>query len=149
LVVKYSADLFQLIQAPDVWAIFDHPQVETFHKGRLCLLGDAAHATSPHYGQGAGMALEDAYVLANLLGKCSSSDIVKAFDAYDYVRVPRALRVTSMSREHGKVLDMEGDGVGDDLEKMAEKLNTTVRWIWNEDLEAHLAIAEKRFEENL
>jgi hypothetical protein len=44
---------------------------------------------------------------------------------------------------------MEGDGVGDDLEKMAEKLNTTVRWIWNEDLEAHLAIAEKRLEENL
>jgi salicylate hydroxylase len=47
--------------------------------------------------------LEDAYVLSNLLGKCiSTGDIEKAFDAYDFVRVPRALRVTAMSREQGK-----------------------------------------------
>ena len=130
-----------------MWAIFDSPQVRTFHKGRLCLLGDSAHATSPHYGQGAGMAVEDAYVLASLLAACASpSDIIHAFDAYDYVRVPRALRVTSMSREHGKVMDMEGDAIGDDLEKLAEELDSTVRWIWNEDLEAHLGKAMKKFQ---
>jgi salicylate hydroxylase len=135
------------LDAPDVWAIFDSPQVPTFHKGRLCLLGDSAHATSPHYGQGAGMAVEDAYVLSNLLAACKSpSDIKRAFDAYDFVRVPRALRVTSMSRKEGKVLDMEGDGIGDDLEKIAESLDSTVRWIWNEDLEAHLDKAMNKFQ---
>src|ERR1700712_1496027 len=115
-----------MIQGPDIWAIFDHPEVPTFHKGRLCLLGDAAHATTPHFGQGAGMALEDAYVLSNLLGRCNG-DVEKAFEAYDYVRVPRALKVTSLSLQHGKVLDMEGDGIGDDLAKIADWLNTTVR----------------------
>lgn len=95
------------------------------------------------------MAIEDAYVLSNLLGKCTSAaDIEAAFQGYDAVRVPRALKVTEMSLAHGKVLDMEGDGVGDDLEKLAEKLNSTVRWIWNEDLESHLAQATKKFEES-
>ncbi|KAH6672400.1 putative salicylate hydroxylase [Halenospora varia] len=141
--------IMELTQAPDVWAIFDHPPVPTFHKERLCLLGDAAHATSPHFGQGAGMAIEDAYVLSNLLGACTSAlDITKAFDAYDSVRIPRALKVTELSREQGKRLDMEGTTEGDDLEKIAEDLNTTVRWIWNEDLEAHLALAMKNFKDS-
>jgi len=51
-----------------------------------------------------------------------------------------------MSLAQGKTLDMEGDGIGDDLKKLAESLDTTVRWIWNVDLEAHLAEAVKEFE---
>jgi salicylate hydroxylase len=144
--IYYSNLQFQLLDTPDVWAIFDSPQVPTFHKGRLCLLSDLAYATSPHYGQGAGMAVEDAYVLSNLFAVCKSpSDIKRAFDAYDFVRVPRALRVTSMSRKEGKVLDMEGDGIRDDLEKIAKSLDITVRWIWNKDLEAHLGKAMDKF----
>ncbi|KAF4634790.1 hypothetical protein G7Y89_g3316 [Cudoniella acicularis] len=123
-------------------------KVPTFHKERLCLLGDAAHATSPHYGQESGMAIEDAYVLSNLFSACSSSsDILRVPNAYDFVRVPRALRVTELSREQGKILDMGGDTAGDDLEKIAEELNTTVRWMWNEDLEAYLALAMENFKE--
>lgn len=138
----------QLMQSPDVWAIFDHPQVPTFHKDRLCLLGDAAHAMSPHYGQGAGMAIEDAYVLSNLLGECTSTaDIDAAFEAYDLVRVPRALKVVSESREQGKALDLKLEGIGDDLEKLAIRLNKTVIWVWDGDLNAHLALAMKKFEE--
>jgi salicylate hydroxylase len=139
--------IMALIQALDVWAIFDHPRVETFHEERLCLLGDAAHATSPHFGQGAGMAIEDAYILSDLLGKCSSSsEIIPAFDVYDAVRLERTQRVVEESREQGKRLDMEGKGTGDDLKKLAEKLDTAVRWIWDEDLEAELAKAIEAFE---
>lgn len=94
------------------------------------------------------MALEDAYVLSNLLALCSSpAEIMAAFDAYDYVRVPRALKVTSLSREQGMRLDMEDKIAGDDLDKIAEDLNTIVRWIWDEDLEAHLGKAVKYFQE--
>lgn len=94
------------------------------------------------------MALEDAYVLSNLLNLCSSPDeILTAFNAYDYVRVPRALKVTSMSRDQGKRLDMESESAGDDLDKIAQDLNTLVRWIWDEDLEAHLEKAVKKFQQ--
>jgi salicylate hydroxylase len=93
------------------------------------------------------MALEDAYVLSNVLGKCTSTaDIPAALTAYESVRLPRALRVTAMSLEQGKLLDMEAEGLGDDLEKIAEALNTRVRWIWNMDLEAHLAEAVEKFD---
>lgn len=94
------------------------------------------------------MALEDAYVLANLLGDCTSTaDLIPAFEAYDSVRVPRTMGVTAASFKQGKVLDLEGEGIGDDLEKIAASLETDVRWIWDEDLEAHLAKARQKFVE--
>lgn len=99
------------------------------------------------YSQGAGIAIEYAYVRANLLGLCTSSaEITAAFAAYEAVRVPRALKVIQLSNTQGKMLDMEGGGIGDDLEKLAEELNKAVRWIWDVDLEAHLAEAVRIFE---
>lgn len=51
-----------------------------WHKGRIALLGDAVHATTPHLGQGAGLAIEDALVLADELPKASTP--VEAFEKY-------------------------------------------------------------------
>jgi len=44
------------MEKPDVWALFDHPPAPTYFKGRFALLGDAAHASTPHQGAGAGQA---------------------------------------------------------------------------------------------
>jgi salicylate hydroxylase len=118
-----------------VWALFEHPLAPTYHNKRVCLLGDSAHTATPHFGAGAGMALEDAYVLSNLLGRCTSiADIPYAFEAYDAVRIPRTHGVIKDSHEQGKIMELDGTGVGDDLEKTAQKLDSTVRWIWNVDL---------------
>lgn len=43
-------DILSLVQTPDLWALFDYPPAETYFKGRVCLLGDAAHASTPHQG---------------------------------------------------------------------------------------------------
>ena len=44
-------DILSLMQAtPDLWALFDYPPADTYFKGRVCLLGDAAHASTPHQG---------------------------------------------------------------------------------------------------
>ena len=51
-----------------------------WHKGRVGLLGDAVHATTPHLGQGAGLAIEDALVLADELTKASNP--IEAFKSY-------------------------------------------------------------------
>jgi salicylate hydroxylase len=67
------------------------------------------------------MAIKDAYILSNLLGKCGpTADLATAFVTYDVVRVPRALRVASRSREHGKALHMEGVDIMDDLERLTQ-----------------------------
>src|ERR1700743_3672827 len=62
---------------PVQWAIFDlgDQPVPTFYKGRLCISGDAAHATSPHHGAGAGFCIEDSAVLAELLSDPSVKDL--------------------------------------------------------------------------
>jgi 2-polyprenyl-6-methoxyphenol hydroxylase-like FAD-dependent oxidoreductase len=69
-----------------------------WHKGRVVLLGDAVHATTPHLGQGAGMAIEDSIVLAEELaaaenpGEAFSRYRARRFDRVDYiVRQSRAI----------------------------------------------------------
>ncbi|MDT8910586.1 FAD-dependent monooxygenase [Amycolatopsis sp. PS_44_ISF1] len=49
------------------WATYDFPSVPVWHRGRIGIIGDAAHATSPAAGQGASMAIEDAVTLARCL----------------------------------------------------------------------------------
>jgi hypothetical protein len=127
----------KLMDAPDIWALFDHRPAPTYYKGRIALLGDAAHASTPHQGAGAGQALEDALILSVLLGDertQSASDIPAAFKAYDAIRRPRSQKVVSTSREAGVTYSFQGRA-GDDVGKIREELLTRYRWIWDEDME--------------
>ncbi|MEV4890945.1 FAD-dependent monooxygenase [Nonomuraea sp. NPDC055795] len=73
----------------------------TFVSGRLVLLGDAAHAMTPHLGQGASQALEDAVVLAAALHSAPSTP--SALARYDRARRPRAQAVARAARLTGRV----------------------------------------------
>lgn len=131
-----------LMEKPDLWALFDYPHSKTYFKGRTCLSGDAAHASTPHQGAGAGMALEDAYVLSSLLGAVQkSSDIESAFRAFDAVRRPRTQKLVTTSRDAGELYELEEEGVEDDADKLRERLSTRYRWIWEHNLEEDLAEA--------
>lgn len=125
----------------DVWALFDHPPAPTYYgtRPRVCLVGDAAHATTPHQGSGAGMGIEDCYILGNLIGEANSvEDLDRAFSAYDQVRRPRTQKLVTTSREAGRLWDFEGEGVGDDLDALERNMKARMHWIWNIDLEAEL-----------
>jgi len=123
--------------------LFDHPPAPMFYKGRLCLLGDAAHATTPHQGAGAGQAIEDALVLSNLLGQVSSlADIDEAFKAYDAVRRPRSQRVVTTSREASQLYELEHESIGFDLDKARTELEVRCKWIWDEDLSSQVKKAQ-------
>lgn len=140
----------KLMEKPDVWALFEHPPAPTYTKGRLCLLGDSAHASTPHQGAGAGQAVEDAFVLSNLLGKISSAvDIEKAFRAYDAVRRPRSQKVVKTSREAADIYEFKNKSLGFDFEKTREELEGRMKWIWEEDLHAHLQMAQDMMAEEL
>lgn len=66
-----------------------------WHKGRVVLLGDAVHAATPHLGQGAGMAIEDAIVLAEEIGRHDSHEA--AFAAYRDRRFDRCRYIVEES----------------------------------------------------
>lgn len=132
------------MQNMDIWALFDHPACATYYKGNVCVTGDAAHASTPFQGAGAGMAIEDAYVMSNLLGQVKSTlDIKVAFKAFDAVRRQRTQRLVKTSREAGMLFEFEVEGVGNDLDKFRENLDGRMGWIWNEDLKAEMKEANK------
>jgi len=79
--------------------IFDVGSLPRWSNGRSVLVGDAAHAVSPHSGQGASMALEDAIVLAKALRDRGSH--AQAFAAFEAERRPRAERVIAFGRRGG------------------------------------------------
>jgi salicylate hydroxylase len=118
----------------------------------VAILGDAAHASTPHQGAGAGQALEDAFILSNLLGDPLVrvvADIPAAFKAYDAVRRPRSQKVVVTSREAGKVFCCEGEGVGDNTEKIRENLSHRQKWIWEVDHKEQLKKARAILEEEI
>jgi 2-polyprenyl-6-methoxyphenol hydroxylase-like FAD-dependent oxidoreductase len=77
----------------------DLPQVPTWHKGPMVIIGDAAHAPAPTSGQGASMAAEDAVVLAKCLR--DQPDIAQALGAYERLRRPRVERIVAQAARTG------------------------------------------------
>src|SRR5262249_5554402 len=63
------------------YEIYDIPSLPRWHRDSICLIGDAAHAIGPHVGQGASLALEDAFVLAKCLRDLPQA--TRAFDAFE------------------------------------------------------------------
>ncbi len=84
-------------------------QDQDWHKGRIVLLGDAVHATTPHLAQGAGMAIEDALVLAQEMARSDVPEI--AFKAYRDRRLERVEHITLNSIRIGEAQMGKGDPV--------------------------------------
>ncbi len=81
------------------WAVYDLPPLPTWHGGPVVLVGDAAHAISPHVGQGASLALEDVLVLAQSLREYPSA--TQAFAAYEQRRRTRVETLVKQARRTG------------------------------------------------
>jgi 2-polyprenyl-6-methoxyphenol hydroxylase-like FAD-dependent oxidoreductase len=78
----------------------------SYHRGRVLVIGDAAHAFSPLLAQGAAMAIEDAVALAELLGR--SDDIDQALRSYETRRRPRVETIRAAVRRRTLARGMEG-----------------------------------------
>lgn len=77
------------------WGLFSRPPLPTWSKGRITLLGDAAHPTLPFLGQGANLAIEDGLVLSRALAACA--DPVQGLQRYASARAGRGQFVMQKS----------------------------------------------------
>jgi 2-polyprenyl-6-methoxyphenol hydroxylase-like FAD-dependent oxidoreductase len=77
----------------------DVATLPVWSRGRALLIGDAAHATSPHAGQGASLALEDAMRLGKLIGK--NQELRLTFQNFEAERRPRAEKIVALARRNG------------------------------------------------
>jgi FAD-dependent urate hydroxylase len=80
------------------WPNYEMPSLPTWHKGQVCLIGDAAHAMLPSAGQGASMAMEDAVVLAKCLRDRENPE--EAFAAFEGLRKDRVEKVAKNARRN-------------------------------------------------
>jgi salicylate hydroxylase len=93
------------------WALFTVPEGGEWTAGAIALLGDAAHAMLPFAAQGAGMAIEDAAVLAKCLGGGvgeSVAAIPAALKRYARLRRSRVARVQRTARRNGVIYHLDG-----------------------------------------
>jgi len=81
--------------------IIDRVPTRDWSKGRVTLMGDAAHPTTPNMGQGAAMAIEDCPILVRALDTCSNHE--QAFAVYEATRFPRSSMITDTSWRLGSI----------------------------------------------
>ncbi len=121
------------------WSLYAFAPLPHWSKGRVTLLGDAAHPPVPFLAQGGVMALEDAYVLAKALDQ-HRTDHSKAFQHYENQRRKRAYKVMDTAHKLGKIYHMKG------LMRLArntvlkaskpEKLLASYDWLYGFEFEA-------------
>jgi 2-polyprenyl-6-methoxyphenol hydroxylase-like FAD-dependent oxidoreductase len=107
----FASPLPELIAATDPanlqrWPIRDRPPLEKWSKGRVTLVGDAAHPTSPYAAYGAGMSIEDGYFLGRQIAGVDISDPVAlsaALEAYEAPRKPHTSFQVETAYKLGKI----------------------------------------------
>lgn len=116
------------------WGLYDREPLRMWSRGRLTLLGDAAHPMLPHAGQGANQALEDGLALATILAQTDRASAPEALRVYESLRRQRTASVQALSRT-----DREHYEASSDLEARDEQLGSRTvgrAWIWNYDAES-------------
>ncbi|KAJ9107633.1 hypothetical protein QFC21_001093 [Naganishia friedmannii] len=136
---EYPKKLLGLISEKDQiqWALHEVLSPTTWRSGRITLLGDAAHASLPHNGSGASMAIEDAYVLSGLLAmpQCNRGNVEQFLQVYEDVRRPRGLRQQLHACETGEMFEYATEQWGNDTDAIAKEMLTRTDWIWDYNIE--------------
>jgi salicylate hydroxylase len=137
---RWPANARAMIDSIDTWRrwpLFTIQDGGMWHEGSVALLGDAAHAMLPFAAQGAGMAIEDAAVLAQCLGAVGddAAAVAPALARYAALRQPRVTRVQRTARQSGQIYHLRGPmALARDLTMHAlgaGRLQARQDWIYN------------------
>ncbi|KAI0159822.1 hypothetical protein GGR57DRAFT_500144 [Xylariaceae sp. FL1272] len=131
--------------AREDWALQDHDHAPTYFKGHIAMIGDAAHATLPHAGNGAAQALEDCAILTGVFSKVEScADIKPALRAFDEIRRPRSQKVIDITRLFSKLYSKDAEEI--DLATMRSQMQEGGRYTNGVDMEVQVQSAIDAFD---
>jgi salicylate hydroxylase len=135
--IGWHAHVLEAIGALDEtfrWGIYDRAPLPYWSTGRTTLLGDAAHPMVPHFGQGAGQAIEDGFALAILLEDAKPVDVPGRLKAYEQLRLGHTSRVQAASRDAGRFYRSENEDASVRNRRMG-KWMSAAGWIFQHDVE--------------
>jgi salicylate hydroxylase len=147
--VRAIVEMLTESQGLDKWAVFDMYDfpAERYADGRVCLAGDAAHASAPHHGAGAGIGVEDALALCVVLervvgemsrGKGKAEVLERALKVYSDVRLERSQWLVRSSREVCDVYEWVSE-CGRNMDKGFEDVKARSHKIWYFDIDEMIA----------
>jgi salicylate hydroxylase len=124
--------LLSRVTACSKWGLFTRPLTQNWGRGRIQLIGDAAHAMLPNAGQGACQAFEDAYILARWLEACG--DPVEAFNGFRRVRIPRVHGVQRLSLSNARFKHMrDSASQKESIAAGTRSVHGNSDWVWGYD----------------
>lgn len=134
------------------WGIFDMADnpAPTYARGRVCIAGDAAHASCPFHGVGACMGVEDALAIATSLEMVNAgvrngsvpstlNAITSALQAFNIVRLERSRWMTQNLREMGDIYEWRHASTGRDAKKCEAEFERRSEMAWNFDIDNMVA----------
>ncbi len=126
------ATLLSIVTECSKWGLFTRPLTENWGRGRIQLIGDAAHAMLPNAGQGACQAFEDAYILARWLA--AERDPVEAFANFRRIRIPRVHAVQRLSMANARFKHMRDSATQKAMIASGERsVQGNADWVWAYD----------------
>jgi salicylate hydroxylase len=135
-------DLLDKVETCFWWGLYDRSPLPSWTKGRLALLGDAAHPMLPHLGQGANQAIEDGVALAIFLERRHPEDVGDILPRYETFRRERTDIVQAEARKNGLRYDSRSGSL-DQRDKEIANAAILRKWLYDYDVEkaamAHLS----------
>jgi salicylate hydroxylase len=123
--------LLSIVTQCSKWGLFTRPLTDNWGRGRIQLIGDAAHAMLPNAGQGAGQSFEDAYILARWLD-AERHNPVEALRNFRRIRIPRVHAVQRRSLANAR-MKHTGDCKVQKAWLSKEETADGMAWIWGFD----------------
>jgi salicylate hydroxylase len=131
-------EMIEAASSPIRWGLFTVRPLPRWHRGRVVVLGDAAHGMLPHHGQGANTTIEDAFALAALLAETKPDDLEPALVRFAKLRRARTRQIQRSSWVTSSLLHLpDGPAVRARDEKVA-RVPADFAWIHEYDVQQAL-----------
>lgn len=134
-------EMIAAAESPILWALFTVRPLLHWHRGRVVILGDAAHGMLPHHGQGANTSIEDAFALAGLLEGCAPEGVDTAFTRFQDLRRARTRKIQRSSWVTSSLLHLHDGPAADLRNAKVARFPDDFSWIHAYDVQQALETA--------
>jgi salicylate hydroxylase len=131
-------EMIKAAASPLSWALFTVRPLLQWYRGRVVILGDAAHGMLPHHGQGANTSIEDAFALAGLLAEAKGDDLDTTFSRFQALRRARTRKIQRSSQVTSSLLHLPDGPVAQSRNRKVADVPQDFGWIHEYDVQREL-----------